>query len=75
MIRGITWTHIQSIWNHSGPSEVPYSANQYSNWSGTFFAVSYSKPALLPTYILTFKSVSHFAAFSKISHKEFLTYF
>ena len=24
MIRGITWTHIQSIWNHSGPSEVPF---------------------------------------------------
>ena len=23
MIRGITWTHIQSAWNHSGPSEVP----------------------------------------------------
>ena len=28
MIRGITWTHIQSVWNHSGPSEVPYSAKQ-----------------------------------------------
>ena len=24
MIRGIIWTHIQSAWNHSGPSEVPY---------------------------------------------------
>ena len=22
MIRGITWTHIQSVWNHSGPLEV-----------------------------------------------------
>ena len=28
MIRGITWTHIQSVLNHSGPSEVPYSAKQ-----------------------------------------------
>ena len=28
MISGITWTHIQSVWNNSGPSEVPYSANQ-----------------------------------------------
>ena len=28
MIRVITWTHIPSVWNHSGPSEVPYSANQ-----------------------------------------------
>ena len=28
MISGITWTYIQSIWNHSGPSEVPHSANQ-----------------------------------------------
>ena len=24
MIRGITWTHIQSVWNHSDPSKVPY---------------------------------------------------
>ena len=24
----ITWTHLQLIWNHSGPSEVPYFANQ-----------------------------------------------
>ena len=44
MISGITWTHIQSFWNHSGPLEVPYSAN--SNWSGIFFPVSYSKLAL-----------------------------
>ena len=29
MIRGITWTHIQSASNHSGPSEVRYSAIQY----------------------------------------------
>ena len=29
MIRGITWNHTQSVQNHSGPSEVPYSANQY----------------------------------------------
>ena len=29
MARGITWTHIQSVWNHSGPSKVPYSSNQY----------------------------------------------
>ena len=21
--------YVQSVWNHSGPSEVPYSANQY----------------------------------------------
>ena len=25
-MRGITWTHKQSVWNHSGPSEVPYSS-------------------------------------------------
>ena len=24
MISRITWTHMQSVWNHSGPSEVPY---------------------------------------------------
>ena len=28
MIRGITGTHIQSVWNHSGPSEVPYSGQK-----------------------------------------------
>ena len=22
---GITWTHLESVWNPSGPSEVPYS--------------------------------------------------
>ena len=30
MIRGITWTHMQSVWNHPGLSEVPFSANQYT---------------------------------------------
>ena len=28
MIMGIAWTHLESVWNPSGPSEVPY-------WSGT----------------------------------------
>ena len=41
MIRGVTWTDIQSVWNPSGPSEVPYSATGQD-----FFPVSYSKPAL-----------------------------
>ena len=40
----MTWTNIKSVWNLSGLSDVPYSAKQ--NWSGTFFAVTYSKPAL-----------------------------
>ena len=43
MIKGVTWTRIQSVWNYSGPSEVPYS----EKWSGTFFAISYSKLALV----------------------------
>ena len=33
---GITWTHLESVWNPSGPSghsEVPYS----TNWSETIF--------------------------------------
>ena len=46
MIRGIPWTHIQSVWNHSGPSEVPYSAKPVTGQE-LFFAVSYSKPALI----------------------------
>ena len=32
---GITWTHLESVWNPSGPSEVP--TLQTSNWSGTIF--------------------------------------
>ena len=45
MIRGITWTRTQSVWNHSGLQRYPIL--QTSNWSGTFFAVSYSKAALV----------------------------
>jgi hypothetical protein len=44
MIMGIT--HLESVWNPSGPSEVPYSSNQYLTVQELFFAVSYSKPAL-----------------------------
>ena len=43
MIMGISWTHLEPVWNPSGPLEVPYSTNQ----SGAIFAVSYSKPALI----------------------------
>ena len=28
---GITWTHLESVWNPSGASEVPYSTNQYTD--------------------------------------------
>ena len=38
--------HAGSILYHSGTSEVPYSRTQPLYRSGTFFAVSYSKPAL-----------------------------
>jgi hypothetical protein len=30
-IGGMTWTHIQLVLNHSGPSEVPYPTNQHCN--------------------------------------------
>ena len=45
MIIGITWTHLESVWNPSGSSKVP--TPQTNNWSGTFFHGSYSKPALV----------------------------
>ena len=45
MIRGITCTHIQSVWNHSGPSEVPL-FRKPGTGQEFFLAVSYSKPAL-----------------------------
>ena len=48
MIKGMTWTNIKSVWNLSGLSDVPYSAKQ--NWSGTFFAVTYSKLALVENF-------------------------
>ena len=34
MIRGITCTHIQSVWNHSGPQKSPIP--QTNNWSGIY---------------------------------------
>ena len=46
MIREITWTHIQSVWNHSGPSEVPSLFRKPVAGQELFFAASYSKPAL-----------------------------
>ena len=39
MTRGITWTHLHSVWNNSSPSNT-------SNWPVNFFAVSYNKPIL-----------------------------
>ena len=28
LTKGISWSHFESVWNHSGPSEVPYFTNQ-----------------------------------------------
>ena len=48
---GITWTHLESVWNPSNPSEIPvYSTNQYIAGQELFFAVSYSKLALCSMY-------------------------
>ena len=44
MFMGITWTHLESVWNPSGIQRSPIL--QTSNWSGTFFAVPFNKPAL-----------------------------
>ena len=43
------FNHLGSIWYHSQPLEVPYSPEQFLGWD--FFAVSYSKPALVHTII------------------------
>jgi hypothetical protein len=37
--------HVGTIQYHSEPLEVPHSPNQFL---GLFFAVSYSKPAIIP---------------------------
>ena len=45
MIMGITWTHLESVWNPSGPSEVPLLLKPVTGQE-LFFTVSYSKLAL-----------------------------
>ena len=46
MINGLTDAHLGPMWyHHSEPSDVHYSPNQFFGWD--FFAVSYSKPALV----------------------------
>ena len=44
MIEGVTHAYLGPIWYHSEPSDVPYWT---SFMVGTFFAVSYSKTALV----------------------------
>ena len=44
MVKGVTHAHLQPIWHHSEPSNVPYFPNQFIGWD--FFAISYSKTAL-----------------------------
>ena len=41
------YAHLRLIWYHSEPSDIHYSPNQSLGWD-FFFAVSYSKPALVP---------------------------
>ena len=41
----ITLTHLKSVWNLLGPSEVPYSTKQVTGQE-LFFAVSFSKLVL-----------------------------
>ena len=44
MVMGITWTHSESVWNPSGPLLLKPVTGQE-----LFFAISYSKPALVLT--------------------------
>ena len=46
MIMEITLTHLESVWNPSGPSEVPKVLLKPVTGQELVFAVSYSKPAL-----------------------------
>ena len=45
---GVTHAHLGPIWYHSKPSDGPYSPNQFLGLY--FFAVSYSKPALVISF-------------------------
>ena len=50
MFMGITWTHLESVWNPSGPLLHKAVTDQE-----LFFVVSYSKPALgTKMFILTY---------------------
>ena len=46
MIKGVTNIHLGPIWYHSEPSDIHYSPNEFLGLD-FFFAVSYSKPALI----------------------------
>ena len=59
MIRGITWTHIQSVWNHSGSRSSPIP--QTSNWSGTFCCFFYL------IFMIQIKSSSSLSNYAKDS--------
>ena len=63
MIRGITWTYI-SVWNHSCPSEVPYSVNQYlvRNFFCCFLQQTGSSKCSLISVIICvyFSDLTHF---------------
>jgi hypothetical protein len=39
------FNHLESIWYHSEPLQVPYSPDQFLGWD-FFSSISYSKPAL-----------------------------
>ena len=50
MIMGITKTHLESVWNPSGPSEVPLLLKPVTGQE-LFSAVFYSKPALIKFFL------------------------
>jgi hypothetical protein len=64
LIMGNTRTHLESFWNPSGPSEVPYSTYQ---WSGTTFC-----RFLKANRLYLWLQVSNFASLRK-SLTDFLT--
>ena len=47
--------HLGPIWYHSKPSDVPYSPNQFLG--SDFFAVSYSKPALVANRFVKWSTI------------------
>ena len=53
MIKGFTHADLGPIWYHSEHSDVPYSPSQFLGWD--FFAVSYSKTALVGGFLTGLK--------------------
>ena len=72
MIKGVTHVHLGSIWYQSEPLEGPYCPNQVLGLE--FFAVSYSKPALVQKAMVCISRMFLTCDLTSITSKPFNIY-